>query len=348
MSLSRSSRYTKSVKVALVLVYLVIIAGALVRMTGSGMGCPDWPKCFGYYIPPTDASVLNWDANREFKKGQVIIRDAKLKVAGSNFTTGTAYVEGNWENYTRHDYAEFNVWHTWIEYINRLLGALSGLAILVMAVLSFWKWNFRKRITYLSVLSVFLIAFQAWLGAIVVYSVLAPVKITIHMVMALVIVAVLIYLLYMAQEGFERLKTSKPFRILLLMALALTMIQVILGTQIRQFVDEQVKAVGYEAKALWLETPNFQFYVHRTFSILVLLLNLSLWYLNRKYSYGLSKLSGIVILIVAEAITGILMYYFDFPFLSQPLHLVIAAFLFGLQFYVVLEVFQKGKPIETS
>ena len=35
-------------KIALILVYLVIVAGALVRMTGSGMGCPDWPKCFGY------------------------------------------------------------------------------------------------------------------------------------------------------------------------------------------------------------------------------------------------------------------------------------------------------------
>ncbi|MEL6812192.1 MAG: COX15/CtaA family protein, partial [Bacteroidota bacterium] len=180
--------YRKSVKVALILVYLVIIAGAMVRMTGSGMGCPDWPKCFGYYIPPTDASELEWDANRDFKKGQVIIVEESLKVAATDFTTGEVYSETNWKNYTKHDYAIFNVWHTWIEYINRLIGALSGLAILIMAFLSIKKWSVRKRITYLSFLSVGLIGFQAWLGATVVYSVLAPVKITLHMVMALVIV----------------------------------------------------------------------------------------------------------------------------------------------------------------
>ena len=61
--------FLKSAKTTLILVYLVIIAGALVRMTGSGMGCPDWPKCFGYYIPPTDIKELTWTPNREFEEG---------------------------------------------------------------------------------------------------------------------------------------------------------------------------------------------------------------------------------------------------------------------------------------
>ena len=56
---------------SLVLVYLVIFAGAIVRMTGSGMGCPDWPKCFGYLIPPTERAQLNWKPNHQYKNGQV-------------------------------------------------------------------------------------------------------------------------------------------------------------------------------------------------------------------------------------------------------------------------------------
>ena len=144
--------YRKSVKISLVFVYLVIIAGAMVRMTGSGMGCPDWPKCFGYYIPPTDVSELQWSSDRNFKKGQVIIHDETLQVAKDNFVTSKAYNASNWQLYTKHDYATFNVWHTWIEYINRLFGALSGIAIFIMALLSFKKME-DEQTHYNSVLA---------------------------------------------------------------------------------------------------------------------------------------------------------------------------------------------------
>ena len=82
-------RFRTTAKIALVLVYLVIAAGAIVRMTGSGMGCPDWPKCFGYYIPPTEIKQLQFQPNHNYNKGVVIIMDETLKVAKSDFTSNT-------------------------------------------------------------------------------------------------------------------------------------------------------------------------------------------------------------------------------------------------------------------
>jgi cytochrome c oxidase assembly protein subunit 15 len=66
--------------------------------------------------------------------------------------------------------------------------------------------------------------------------------------------------------------------------------------------------------------------------------------LNKKFQLGYKKINAILILIVFEIFTGILMYYFDFPFSTQTLHLVIASILFGVQFYVLMECHSKKNP----
>ncbi len=340
--------FRKLAKTTLVFVYLVIIAGAVVRMTGSGMGCPDWPKCFGYYIPPTDVETLQWQPDRTFKKGQVIIKDQGLVVAKSDFTTTTSYNSANWELYTKHDYATFNVWHTWIEYINRLLGALAGLATLLLAFYAFTFWKTNKKVLLFSWLTVFGMGFQAWLGATVVYSVLEPVKITLHMIMALVIVALLLYIIFSVGATKTVGKVPKVVTYTLFGALLLSLIQIVLGTQVRQFVDEQIDQVGEMAKDLWLQSPTVQFYVHRSLSILVLLLNGYLWYSIRQGKLHLTKINWVVALIGLEILTGMAMYYIDFPFGSQPAHLVLASLLFGVQFYLVLEALYMGRSVKTS
>lgn len=305
-------------------------------MTGSGMGCPDWPKCFGYYIPPTDLKELTWAPNRAFEKGQVIIKDETLLVAKDNFTTQAAFDGLHWEKYTKHDYAIFNPLHTWIEYINRLCGALAGLACLLMAIVSFKFWKEKKRIVLLSWLVVFMMGFQAWLGAKVVYSVLNPIKITVHMVMALVIVAVILYIIQLARPKLAAVTYNAAFKKVLLFSLLLTLIQVAIGTQVRQFVDEQVKN-GLTESIFWLQNPSVTFYIHRSFSIIVLLVNLYLFTKNRKLHLGFSKINGVLLIIGIEILTGIAMAYFDFPLGSQAIHLVLASILFGIQFYMILE-----------
>lgn len=329
--------FLKSAKISLVLVYLVIVAGALVRMTGSGMGCPDWPKCFGYYIPPTDIKELLWKPNHEFFEDQVIIKDQKLLVAKVDFKSTKTFNETQFRPYTKHDYAVFNAVETWIEYLNRLVGALAGLAVLIMAVLSFGYWKTNKKITLFSWFTVFLMGFQGWLGARVVYSVLNPAKITIHMIVALLIVAVLLYVIKIASNETSNFIIDSKFKNIVLVTLLLTFIQIILGTQVRQYVDEMIKILGYDQMQKVLENPTIIFYIHRSFSILILGLNVFLFLRNRKLNLGFQKINWVMILIGIEILSGMAMYYLDFPYTSQPIHLVIAALLFGFQFYLILE-----------
>ena len=337
--------YRKLAILSLILVYMVIAAGAIVRMTGSGMGCPDWPKCFGYYIPPTEKEQLEWQPSKAYKKGQVIILDEVLWVADTDFTSGDSLQMSNWSKYTRHDYAEFNAFHTWTEFINRLLGALAGLAIFITALVSLSLWKSQRRITVLSWILVLAMGFQAWLGATVVYSVLEPVKITLHMVMALLIVAVLLYLIYISDNRTKAGRYHKTASRLIGIALILTLAQVIMGTQVREFIDMQVDNLGYDAKDLWLAEPTLTFYIHRSFSIIVVLVNVwlaSIIYRNRLELY---KINWVILILFAEVATGMAMYYFDFPFSSQPLHLLLASILFGIQFYLFLESRPRTKSL---
>lgn len=323
-------------KIALVLVYLVIIAGALVRMTGSGMGCPDWPKCFGYYIPPTEESELLFSPNKSYNKGMVIIKDESLFVAKKDFTTVNEFSIEDWEKYTKHDYAIFNPFHTWVEYINRLFGALAGMACFASFILAFWYWKTNKKLALYAFIICVLMGFQAWLGKTVVDSVLSPVKITTHMLVAFLIVALQLYLIfYFQKEKKITFIYNKKFKNVLLFALGLTLVQVVLGTSVREFIDH-ISETGIP-KQFWLQNPTVTFYIHRSFSILVTLVTIYLVYTNAKLRLGFSKVKLILAIVLLEIFSGISMYYFDFPFGTQTVHIVLAAILFGVQFYLVLE-----------
>lgn len=325
-------------RISLIIIYLVIAAGATVRMTGSGMGCPDWPKCFGYYIPPTHAEQLAWKPNTDFKKGNVIIDQNRLLVATTTFTSTNTFNPDLWEPYTKHDYAHFNATHTWIEFINRLLGALSGLSILILFGYSLKWWRKKPIIFIFSLLSLLGILFQAWLGKTVVDSNLLPLKISLHMLMALLLVGFLLIIRVASKSfGLSRLP-SKKIRVLLYSTFALTLIQVVLGIQVRQYVDVQIDRWGYDLPQFWLAAPELAFYVHRSLSILVIAANILLFIWVIKANIERIFIKRILWLVGGEVALGIAMYYFDFPFASQPLHLVLATLLFGVQLYWILRI----------
>ena len=325
-------------RISLVIVYLVIAAGATVRMTGSGMGCPDWPKCFGYYIPPTQAEQLEWKPNTTYQKGNVIIDNERLLIASEKFTSAQRFDPSFWEPYTKHDYAIFDAKHTWIEFINRLLGALSGLAILILFGYSLKWWRKKPIIFIFSLLSLVGILFQAWLGKTVVDSNLLPLKISLHMLMALLLIGFLLVVRVASKSfGLSKLPPRK-IRVLLYATFTLTLIQIILGIQVRQFVDVQIDRWGYGLPQFWLAAPELNFYIHRSLSILVIATNAMLYFNVVKAQIERIFIQRILWLIGAEVLLGIAMFYLDFPFATQPLHLVLATLLFGVQLYWILRI----------
>ena len=330
------NKFPKIVQLAIISVYLIFLAGAVVRMTGSGMGCPDWPKCFGYYIPPTSEEQITWKPNTEFKKGYIIIKDEALYVAERDVKTTSTFNTNNWTAYTKHDYSVFNKFHTWTEYINRLVSVLSGFVFLflIYASTKFWKEN--KSITLLSFSAFLLMLFEAWLGKTVVDTNLTPTIITIHMVVGLIIIALLLRLKFIISDK-KTYTYHSLFNKLLIFSVIFSLIQIAMGTQVRQFIDEQVKLFGFENKNYSLMDPNWKFYFHRSFTIAIVLVNLGMFYLNQVKNLGYKLVNWIVFLIFLETITGILMYYAEIPLGTQAIHLLSGAILFGLQFYLWMQ-----------
>lgn len=331
-------------KISLVFTFVVIIAGSVVRMTGSGMGCPDWPKCFGYTIPPTDITPLTYSEGRDFKRGQMIILNDTLWVAQGSFVSPKNFDRSQWENYTKHDYAKFNPTHTWIEYINRLATVLFGIPVMILVFLSIlYFFRAKDGITLLLSLSVmFMLGFEAWLGKMVVDGNLHEGSITLHMIGSMMIVLLLLLLVYRHRMDRYRSAVSKRFSLVLWAMLLLTVVQIILGTQVREEID--VIAKNIDDRSLWIENLSNTFLIHRSFSIVVFLLTIYLTSQNRRL-YHLFQIKAIGILVGLEIVAGIVLAYFAMPSFLQPLHLWLGIVLFAYIVYALLRVKREKQTV---
>ncbi len=327
--------YRKTI-ISIVIVYLVILAGGIVRMTGSGMGCPDWPKCFGFLIPPTERSQLEWKSNSEYNKNQIVIIDEKLFYANDKFKSKSKFEMSNWSEYTKHDYSKFNVYHTWIEYINRLIGAIAGLSVLILFVNSLKFLKTKKIITGLSFLALIAIIFQAWLGKMVVDSNLTANTITVHMLMAIILLFILFSILAISNPSKKRVKISRNISILVLISIVLLLIQIITGTEVRKFIDIKMELLNYTEKERWIENISSSFSFHRSFSWAIIIVNSLIYFYARKSGLKLKIIHIVNTLIFFQISSGIIMYYFHFPFSSQPIHLLISTMIISIQFYFLL------------
>ena len=140
------------------LLYFLILAGGIVRCTGSGMGCPDWPKCFGKLIPPISIEELPEDYEEKFVNGRI----EKNKRLGKILSfIGLDELSNKIINDPEIKVSEkFNVYKTWTEYINRLIGAIVGISLFLLFISSIYLKPFDNKIFLLSFLSIILVLFS--------------------------------------------------------------------------------------------------------------------------------------------------------------------------------------------
>ncbi|MBI1266000.1 MAG: heme A synthase [Cryomorphaceae bacterium] len=313
--------------VSLVMVYLVIIAGSVVRMTGSGMGCPDWPKCFGFTIPPTNIDEVSWHAAEPYNAGRMIVRNDTLWVAQSTFVSGPSFEQSNWKPYDKHDYAIFNPMHTWVEFINRLIGALTGIPVLMLFILSFLFAVRHKKWFYWisSNATLFMLGFEAWLGKLVVDGNLIPGSITIHMLGSAVLIFLLLAIIRQSEVNINVLKTQ---RLLMFGGLFLLVSQIILGTQVRELVDDLLHSGVERGDALVGALPSI-FTFHRSFSWLNVLIFLFWFRSMKKQTTAMKEVHVVGAMLFLQLLAGITLTYGGMPQAMQPVHLLSALIMLG-------------------
>jgi cytochrome c oxidase assembly protein subunit 15 len=276
--------------------YFLIFIGGLVRVSGAGLGCPDWPKCFGRWIPPL-----------------------KLDQIPVGF-----------------DVSSFNLTLAWIEYINRLAGMITGILILITALLAIKNFRDSKQVLFPSIMAAILVAIQGWYGSVVVKSQLMPETVSIHMLLALIIVSLLVYTTY---SSYHLASTSIPIkkgpeRRWFLILWLISIIQILVGTGIRA-----------KTEIIWGQYPLLQAgevlervgainYIHTLLGIFLaigaILLGQKVMKLKRLTMMLKQGLWLLYILMILQIIIGINLHVLELPSILQVFHLWIASLFIGV------------------
>lgn len=278
--------------------YLLILVGGLVRASGAGLGCPDWPRCFGGWIPPMSAADLP-----------------------AGFQA-----------------AQFNARLMWTEYLNRLLGVAVGLLIFATLV-SAWRHHRQTPRIFWPTLGAFvLVGFQGWLGGVVVQQKLTAWIVTVHMVVALIIVSMLLYVTvygFFAGGAATRVQSAarQPLAWSVVVLIAITLGQVILGTQVREGIDHALGAGIARGDAL-AAVGQFDSW-HREAAWLVIAatawVGWLVWTRHRTERALVQTTLVVGALVAAQILIGLSMAYLTLSPPAQVAHLSGSSFLLGAE-----------------
>lgn len=305
------------------LAFFVIVLGAYVRLSDAGLGCPDWPGCFGQIGAPDEAHEIQ----------QAINLYPHLKV-----DSGKA----------------------WKEMIHRYFASFLGLLILIMAFLAWRHRNNKNQQVILPIFLVGLVIFQGMLGMWTVTQLVRPTIVTLHLLAGLLTLSLLFWVCLKHRQPWlnkiNQLEVKRSIKVLAKIAVFVLAFQIFLGgwtstnyvalycpdfptcqgvwlpeTNFKEaFVFFKDPTVNYEGGTLSLEAGVTVHLLHRVGAIITTLVlsSLALLMLFKTVSPLLKKLAFLLLGVLATQISlGIANVVLVLPIPIAVSHNAIAAVL---------------------
>lgn len=307
-------RFKQFAIVATAATYIQIYIGGLVRISGAGLGCPDWPTCFGRWFPPTDVSQLPPDI----------------------------------------DPAQFNFVLAWIEYVNRLIGALVGLLIAITAIWALVRFIRYPRLWIPSGLAAVLVAYLGWQGGRMIEAQLDQTMISIHMGLAFIVASLMIYAALQAHYVHKGMTSSASdqtgsYRSWIVFLFAVSVIQVVLGTQVRTAIETVGERFLLLPQSAWLGQVGSINIIHTVLGIVTMLIA---WQTGAKI---IKRFSGgpliirqaawtMILLATLQTLFGAILALAGVPDLLRLYHLLLSALFIGSLIMVFTAIQNEGRP----
>ncbi|MFZ4596445.1 MAG: COX15/CtaA family protein [Verrucomicrobiaceae bacterium] len=313
------TRFQRIAITAFVALEILIFVGAAVRATGSGLGCPDWPFCYGCWVPPTSADqIVFTEATLEKFRAKA----AKHGRDASSITLETLK-------------AEFDPVATWVEYLNRLTSLPVALSVFFLVAASIGEWRARRPQVFLAaVAALVLLLVNAWLGARVVYSGLRPGTITLHMALAILMQVILVYAAWRGTSTPWRFGTTKvglqSARRVAFVLFTLVVIEGVMGSQVREMTDQLALQHSGQMRSLWASEleQTWVYIVHRSFSWFIVACAAWFVIMARRCMGRMGWLeTAIASLVAAQMVLGLILAQVAIYPLAQILHIGLSSLL---------------------
>ncbi len=302
------NKYKKLIAVTLFLTFDLIIFGAFTRLTDSGLGCPDWPGCYGEANP--------FQAHSEIKAAESLLPTGPVTVAKA-----------------------------WIEMIHRYLAMSVGFLIMLQMGIAWWQRKTRPFSPWLATSLFVLVGIQGAFGKWTVTMKLQPIIVTIHLILALIILSMLAWA-WQRESSRSETNYSRPLYQLLPIAFIILLVQVALGGWVSTNYaalachdyplcnGELVPQLDFEhAYVLWRElgrTGSGDFlpfsalitihWVHRSFAWIVFAVLGYVAFLGRKHANTKTLSNAVLAVLLMQLITGVATIYFSWPLAIAVLH----------------------------